>query len=140
MATVNGVNYTITAAITAGTKGVADQIKNSLGANVKSIIDTYTFAGQAAGTVVNLGTVPSGAKVLGFVITYGALGAAVTGTIKVGSTSAAPTVTSMVAAGTQVIGYIGGNTALTADSIVSLTTADQAATGQVTLVTLYAQD
>jgi hypothetical protein len=46
----------------------------------------------------------------------------------------------MVAAGTQVIGYIGGNTALTADSIVSLTTADQAATGQVTLVTLYAQD
>ena len=146
MTTYYGINATkYYNMITVPTTGMADFITEQWNDNVKMVHDEYTVpvGDIAAGSIVTLGRVPKGSRVLYHIITYAAAGAAATGTIKVGSTTSAA-VTSMVSAGSQVLGSLiaSSGTPTTADANVTLTTADQTvdAAVNITLTTFYIPD
>jgi len=77
------------------------------------------------------------------IITYSAASAAVTGTIKVGTTTSG-SVTTMTSAGSQVVGALiaSSGTPTTADANITLTTAGAVAPAAMnfTLTTLYIPD
>jgi hypothetical protein len=124
MATVKGVRQTKNDAIVAGTGTPSDLIDGQdWGAKVRVVLDNYVWAAEVVGTIVELGEIPKGARVLKAIVYYDAAGGAVTGTIKIGSVTLG-SVTSMVAAGAQeVLAPIAMvQTPLAAQSTASITT------------------
>ena len=140
MTTYYGINATKYAA-----GGMANFITEQWIANLKASHDEYTVpaATALAGSIVTMGRIPKGSRVLFHVITYSAASAAVTATIKVGSTTDGA-ITSMTAAGSQVVGALiaSSGTPITADANVTLTTADATAPAAMnfTLTTFYIPD
>ena len=144
LTTANGVEYT---------KKVAGGIANMVGKlwdnDVKMIFDTYTVptATLDATAELNMGIVPKGARVLGFIFAADDNDAATTGTIEVGGTSAitAATITALdsgpVSLRLPALAPFH-DTPLTADAIVSIQFAAQdiKATVQISLTTLYVMD
>ena len=138
---VSGINHT---KYTAG--GMSNFISEQWNLPLRMVHDEYTVpAGDtlAVAGVLSMGVVPKGSRVLFHVITYQAAGAAAVATIKVGTTTSA-SVTSMVAAGSQVVGSLiaSSGTPTAADSVVTLTIADQDldAAVNLTLTTVFIPD
>ena len=137
LTTVYGVNATKYKNIAAGTTGMADYISEAWQDNVKMVYDRYAVSADdtmAAGGIFTFGRLPKGARVLFSIVTYSAMSVAVTGTLKVGSTTIGA-VTTMASAGSQVIGsaVAGIGTPITADSNITLTTADQTVPASATV-------
>ena len=142
MATFNGVNYT---------KAADPSPANILGkgifpGNVKVMTDEYTFAGEAAATVVRVAKLPKGAKVLAILLNHASLGGGVT--IAVGTEAAgggaifcAAYDASGASAVVKVCNLIGGNLyavgTASGDDVVILTTGGAAATGKIAVQTLF---
>ena len=146
LTTVYGVNATKYKNIAAGTTGMADYISEEWQDNVKMVYDSYAVAStdtMAAGGIFTFGRLKKGSRVLFAVVTYSAQSVATTGTLKVGTTTIGE-VTSMTAAGSQVIGMLtaGIGTPITADANITLTTADQTvpASATISCVVFYIPD
>jgi hypothetical protein len=147
LTTVYGVQHTkYKGVITDGTSGMASFVTQQWNSRVQMVHDEYTVAAtdtMAAGGVFNLGIVPKGARCLFAVVTYTSMAVAVTGTIKVGALTLGA-VSSMTNAGSQVVGALiaCSGTPLTADSAVTITTADQTvpASANITCTVFYIQD
>lgn len=143
---LKGTNYTKVAGVVAGTLS-AGSFVNAMqmwGARIRGMYDEFT-SGTAwdAGSVISMGLLPKGARVLGFLVSWEAQGAAVTMDLTIGGVAAstAEAVTDMSSAGSLFIPALETftGTPLTADSIVALVTAAQS-TGvddSVSLTTLY---
>lgn len=127
----NGSNYA---------KFIAPTMRNLLGAEyggkVRASYDEFTFAGEAAGTLVNMGVLKKGEVFLGALLVAAALGSGVT--VQLGDSVdddrfiAATVCTSAVEAfkgKTDGVGYKA-----TADTPLVLKTGVAAATGKVQLV------
>lgn len=140
MATVNGVNYA--KAVDPSPGNIANP--GVLGGKVRCITDTYTFAGEVAGTIVNIGqALPKGAIVVGIEIANAALGAGVTLVLGDAADDArySPAVIVCTAAGHSVAMPVGGmNYAITGtnDTVIKLKTGVGAATGMVKVNVFYA--
>lgn len=142
---VSGVNYT---KYSAG--GVANLVTNAWDIPIYAVKDTYTVpTGDtvAVSTSLYMGRIPKGARVLMFIFSQSGAGAAATGGIVIGSTAATSTtgLTDMTSATAQVLPCIESvaNTALTADSTVSIlltSSYDLDAATTVSLTTLYTMD
>lgn len=82
LSTASGVNTTKRAAIIAGTSGISSFIDgaNEWGTKLRVTYDIYTWSGDtsSAGAVITMGTVPKGAKVVGFYVANSANSAATT--------------------------------------------------------------
>jgi hypothetical protein len=112
---------------------------NDWGTKVRVQYDTYDAVALVSTSVVNLGNIPAGARVTGFTVNYDGLGAAVTGTIKVGAATAAAVAT-MAAEGAQYVpnkDFASATTKSAAGAIVSLTTGGATGTGTIALATYY---
>lgn len=104
------------------------------GGNVSKEGFTYTFAGQAIGTIVQGLKFPAGTKVTGVEYVNAALGTGATMDVKIGDTTLVSAL-SVAAAGK---GYIPvEDTLITADSILSLVAGGAAPTGKVTFRLVY---
>lgn len=141
--TLKGTEYTKTAAIVAGTAS-AELYPNASKRKLRCLYDEFTSAtAYDAGSVISMGLLPKGCRVLGFLVSWEAQGAAVTMDLTIGGVAAstAEAVTDMTSAGSLFIPALETfqGTPLTADSIVALVTAAQS-TGiddSVSLTTLY---
>lgn len=143
MSAVLGVNNTLIA-----TGGIASQLAKGLyDARVKCIIDTYEASALATSSTIKMGgTLPNGARVVGFTLAYDALG---TVSLSVGdSASAARYLASFDSANTAGIkneilvdglDYVIG-TASGDNQVVISTTGVSAATGTIKLAIFYTQD
>lgn len=141
--TLKGTEYTKTAAIqahTASAESFPDASKRKLRGNY----DEFT-SGTAwdAASEIAMGYIPKGARVLGFLVSNVAVGAAVTADFEVGgvAASAAEAWTSMNGALQLFIPALAvfQQTPLTADSIVTVVTAAAtlAADKKISVVTVY---
>lgn len=128
------------------TGGLDNLVTKRWGLEVHAVFDTYTppaAVTPAAGSTINMGRLPKGAIVIGFLWTSTAQGAAVTADVAIGGVAATTdeAFTDMTAATTQFVGATGvfPYTPLTEDSAIVVTTAAQsmAAESTVTLTTLY---
>ena len=143
--TLKGVNYTKTAAVVAGTAS-AESFANASQRKLRGMYDMFVHETVAydAGSVISMGLLYKGCRVLGWTVAWEAQGAAVTADFTIGGVAAstAECVTDMTSAGA--IGFIPAvvafqQTPLTADSVVALVTAAQA-TGigdQINVTTWY---
>jgi len=145
--TLKGTEYTKTAAIVAGTEGGGGTFPDASKRKVRAMYDEFT-SGTAydAGSIISMGLLPKGCRVLGFLVSWEAQGAAVTMDLTIGGVAAstAEAVTDMTSAGSLFIPALETfqGTPLTADSIVALVTAAQS-TGiddSVSLTTLYVDE
>lgn len=85
---------------------------------------TTIIATMDIGSTISMGLIPKGAYVLGFFVVHGAVAGAMTANIGDGTTAARfGAITSMNAAGKQIIPSSDPHTALTADTYIVLTTA-----------------
>lgn len=85
---------------------------------------TTVIASMDIGSTIKMGLIPKGAFVLGFFVVHGAVAGAMTANIGDGTTAARfGAITSMNAAGKQIIPSSDPHTALTADTNIVLTTA-----------------
>lgn len=141
-ATLKGLEYTKTAAILARTAS-AESFPNASKRKLHALYDEFVDADTAwdLASEIGFGILPKGARVLGFIVSNVAVGAAVTATIKVGDTTASDTWTSMNSANQQylpVLAAVGG-AELTADSVVTVVTggATLASTKKISVATLY---
>ena len=129
--TLKGVNYTKLAAVIAHTAS-AESFVNAMtefGSRLRTMYDMFVDEDTAwdAGSVIGMGYLPKGARVLGWVVSWEAQGAAVTADFTIGgvAASAAECITDMTSAGG--IGFIPAlvafqQTPLTADSVVAIVT------------------
>jgi len=143
--TLKGVEYTKTAAIVAGTAS-AESFPDASKRKLRGMYDMFVHETVAydAGSVISMGLLPKGCRVLGWTVAWEAQGAAVTADFTIGGVAAstAEAVTDMTSDGA--IGFIPAlvafqQTPLTANSIVALVTAAQA-TGigdQINITTWY---
>jgi hypothetical protein len=136
MTTYNGTNYA---------KYVAPApltlMGGEFGGKRRGTWDTYTFAGEAAGTIVNVGVLKPGETFAGGQITAAALGSSVTIALGISGQAAcflaattmntAGLVTFCAAQGTYGVGY--KNTGVV-DIPIFITTAGAAATGRIDVV------
>lgn len=114
------------------------------GSNMKVQVDDFTFAGEAAGTVLQVGnTLPAGARIHKITINSAALGSGVT--LDVGDSHLATrydTAIACTSAAQTIADNIGGKNykigTNTGDNQVLLTTGGGAATGQVKVLIEYA--
>ena len=146
--TLKGTSYTKIAGVVAGTLS-AESFVNAMqvfGTRLRVNYDEFVDADTAWDTAseIGMGLLPKGAVVLGCVVSNVAVGAAVTATIKVGSTTASGTWTSMNGANQQFLPCLAAvqQVPLAADSIVTVVTggATLAATKKISVATLYLQD
>ena len=144
--TLKGTNYTKVAGVVAGTLSAGSFVDASkmLGTPIRAMYDEFTSAtAYDAGSVISMGLLPKNARVLGFLVSWEAQGAAVTMDLTIGGVAAstAEAVTDMTSAGSLLIPALETfqGTPLTADAIVALVTAAQS-TGiddSVSLTTIY---
>jgi hypothetical protein len=138
MATYNGVNYT---------KAIDPSSDNILqgglyGGRVRCQVDSYTFAEEAAATVVRMSKLPVGAKILEVNMINAALGTGVTVGIGYGASGVELlSQTDLSSAGVNRTSLLGAYEVTTAaNGVVILTTAGAAAAGKVTTQTYYTTD
>ena len=143
MATVKGVNRTIADA----TDWDHTLKPGKFGGHVSCFVDTYEAAALPSGDTIEMGPdLPIGAKVLGGILYYDALGASVT--LAVGDAETAGrylAATAASTAGATVLNLADGAefevteepTATTPHSQVRITTGGAAATGTIKLVLFY---
>jgi len=135
MATQNGVNYALQADPTG-----ANQLAPGLnGGRVRCVVDSFTFAGEAAGEIIRIAKLPIGARVLSIAISTDGLGGAVT--LEVGDANSnvlyATGVTTTAAALDIVNGTPGYEIDDATKQIILVETADAAATGVMKTVVYY---
>lgn len=114
------------------------------GSNLKVQADSYTFAGEASGTVLRVGnSLPAGARIHAIIINSAALGSGVT--LDVGDSHTATrydTAIACTSAAQTIADNIGGKNykigTNTGDNQILLTTGGAAATGAVKALILYA--
>lgn len=146
--TLKGTNYTEVAKVTASPPTASAEVfvnaAQMWGTKLRVQYDTYEAdAAYDAGSVISMGLIPKGARVLAFYCANEAVGAAVTADISLSGTAAtaAEAWTDMTSANQQVIPALEAvsNAALTADSIVQVTTAAATfASGKsIVVATLY---
>jgi len=144
LTTANSAEYTKYAA-----GGVANLVTKAWGQPLLTAFSKYTVPADtlAATAEVNMCVVPKGARVLGFIFQADKNTAATTGTIEVGGTAAtaAAAITNLSEGPVKL--FIPAldtfsQTALTADSVVSIQFADKAVDAAVvmTLTVLYVMD
>lgn len=144
LTTANGVQHTKYAA-----GGISNMVTKLWNQPLMTVHDSYTVPTDtlAATAELNMGIVPKGARVLGFIFQADDNTAATTGTIEVGGTSATASgaITDLSAGPVKL--FIPAldtfsQTALTADSVVSIQFAAQVVDAEVviTLTTLYVMD
>lgn len=131
--TLKGANYTKVAGVVAGTLSAGsfvDASKN-IGTPLRVLYDSWesTVAYDDPSTI-SFGLLPKGARVLGFMVSWEAQGAAVTADFEIGGVAActAEAVTSMSSAGSLYIPALATfqQVPLTVDSILTMITAAQA--------------
>ena len=147
--TLKGANYTKVAGVVAGTLSAESFINamKEFGSRLRSQYDYFesTVAYDLA-SEIGMGLIPKGARVLGWIVSNEAVGAAVTADFEVGgvAASASEAWTSMNAANQQFIPALAvfQQTPLTADSVVTVVTAAAtlAADKRISVTTLYQQD
>lgn len=142
MGTVNGANYTKALDPTA-----ANILGKGLwGGEVKVMIDTYEAASLVSGSVIRIGKLPQGAKVLAVLLLNDALGSGVTLAVGNGGSgqsaifraAASASSATTVPAVCQLIdklGYVVGT--LSGDDVVTLTTGGATANGTINTAILY---
>lgn len=144
LTTANGVEYTKYAA-----GGISNLVSTLWRQPLYTVFDKYTVPSDtlAATCELNMGIVPKGARVLGFIFQADDNAAATTGTIEVGGVSATSSgaITDLSAGPVKL--FIPAldtfsQTPLTADSTVSIQFAAQVVSANVviTLTTLYVMD
>lgn len=141
--TLKGTEYTKTAAVVAGTAS-AESFPDASKRKIRGDYDYFesTTAWDAA-SEIGMGYIPKGARVLGFLVSNEAVGAAVTADFEVGgvAASAAEAWTSMNGANQLFIPALATfqQTPLTADSIVTVVTAAAtlAANKRISVTTFY---
>ena len=141
--TANGVEQTKYAA--GGIDNMVGKVWNN---PLEMMYEKYTLPADdtaAAGLVISMGRLPKHAIVIGFYWTSTAQGAAMTAQVAIGGVDAtAAAFTDMTSATAQTVSATGvfPYTPLTAESQVTVTTADQAfaASATVTLTILYVND
>lgn len=91
-ATLKGTNYTKVAGVVAGTLSAGDFVNASkmLGTPLRVMYDEYSHATVAydAGSIISMGLLPKGARVLGFAISAEATGANMTADVTIGGVAA----------------------------------------------------
>ena len=142
MATQNGTNY----AKSANPSQSNRNDPGAVGGRVRSLTDVFTFAGEAAGEVINIGKdLVDGAIIHGVELYTAALGAGVT--IDVGDSDTADRYHAAIdCTGVTVnkdlaqaaIQYVIGTNA--GDNTIILTSGVGAATGEVKVVVYYSED
>lgn len=142
--TLKGTEYTKTAAVlahTASAESFPDASKRKLRGNYDEFVDANT--GWDSGSEIGMGYIKKGARILGFIVSNVAVGAAVTADLAVGgvAATAAEAWTDMTGAQQLFIPALAvfQQTPLTADSIVTVITAAQtlAATKKISVTTVY---
>jgi hypothetical protein len=142
--TLKGTEYTKTAAIlahTASAESFPDASKRKLRGMYDEFVDADTAWDLAS--EIGMGYVPKGARVLGFIVSNDAVGAAVTADLEIGgvAATAAEAWTSMNGANQLFIPALATfqDTPLTTDSVVTVVTAAAtlAATKKITVTTVY---
>ena len=145
--TLKGTNYTKVAGVVAGTLSAGSFVNASknLGTPLRVMYDMFVHETVAydAGSIISMGLLPKGARVLGFMISAEATGAAMTADVTIGGV-AATTAECLTDTTSDVAVFVPALptfqlTPLTADSIVALVTAAQA-TGigdEISLTVLY---
>ena len=145
MATVNGTNYA---------KAVDPSADNILGpgiwgGRVRAQYDTYTLASTPSGTVIRMGKLPAGARVLGTILQNAALGTSVTLAVGNGGSGQgaifAAAAAASAASSSVKFNNLVANTAYTVgtlagDDVMTVTTGGATGSGQITLITLYVVD
>lgn len=144
--TNKGVNYTSVAGVVAGTLSAGSFINAStmFGTKLRVQYDTYAFLADADATsILSMGLLPKGARVLGFYWASEAQGVATTADIEIGgvAATAAEALTDMTSATQQFVPATEAmsNTPLTVDSVITVINAAQAFKlgKSVVLATLY---
>lgn len=128
----DGINYAKSLA-----PGMRDQLGAEWGGKNRAIYDEFTFSGQAAGTIVNVGVLRKGEVYLGCEIVNAALGTGVT--LQVGD--AGNDARYMAAQSASSAGNLIGKDAgagfgykAPADTVIFIKTGGGAATGKVQIV------
>jgi hypothetical protein len=135
MATYNGANYGYSlSANPGGIPGAGGYMGPEWEGKVRAIYDTYTFAGEVSGSLVNVGVLRAGEVFLGSEIINAALGSGTTIQLgDAGDDDRYMTAQSSVSTG-NIIGKeasTGLGYKATADTIIQLKTGGGACTGQV---------
>ena len=138
MATQNGTNYAKQADPT-GENQLAPGLNHG---RVRCVIDTFTFAGELAGEVINIAKLPIGARVLAIQVLTDGLGGAVTLDVGFAATPAAFVDDLATTAATTTISNLlfGYEIDTAAKQTIIVTTAAAAATGQMDTVVYYSAD
>ena len=141
--TLKGAEYTKIAAIVAGTAS-AESFPDASQRKLRMMYDSWesTVAYDDPSTI-SFALLPKGCRVLGWVVSWEAQGLAVTADFEIGgvAASAAEAVTDMTSAGQLFIPALATfqQTPLTADSILTMITADQALgqSDSISVTTMY---
>lgn len=148
--TLKGVNYTKVAAVVAGTAS-AESFVNAMtefGTRLRCMYDMYVDEVTAwdAGSVIGMGLLPKGCRVLGWFVAWEGTGANMTADFEIGGVTAstAEAITDTTSDGALYIPalVVFQQTPLTADSVLTLVTAANP-TGigdQINVTTLYLND
>lgn len=142
--TLKGANYTKVAAIVAGTEGGGGTFPNASRRKMRGMYDYFesTVAYELA-SEIGMGLIPKGARIIGFLVSNEAVGAAVTADFEVGgvAASASEAWTSMNGAQQLFIPALATfqQVPLTVDSVVTVVTAAAtlAADKRISVTTLY---
>lgn len=141
--TLKSTNYTLIAQIVAGTKS-AESYPDASKRKLRAMYDEWSSStAYDDPSTISFMLLPKGARILGWIVSWDAQGAAVTADFEIAgvTASASEAVTSMNAAGQLFIPALAvfQDTPLTADSILTMITATQAL-GQddkICVTTLY---